>query len=43
MEANADARTKLGYALPPLKLAEDPFEEFKKYYRIYPHFSRVEL
>jgi hypothetical protein len=43
MEANADARTKLGYALPPLKLAEDPFEEFKKFYRIYPHFSRVEL
>jgi len=24
-------------------MGENPFEVFKKFYRIYPHFSRVEL
>lgn len=43
MEVNADAREKLGFALPESGLGEDPFEVFKKFYRIYPHFSRVEL
>jgi hypothetical protein len=43
MEANGDAREKLGFELPESGLGEDPFEVFKKFYRIYPHFSRVEL
>lgn len=43
MEANDDAREKLGFELPESGLGEDPFEVFKKFYRIYPHFSRVEL
>jgi hypothetical protein len=43
MESNDDAKAKLGFALPESKLGEDPFEVFKKFYRIYPHFSRVEL
>lgn len=43
MEANGNARQKLGFELPESKLGEDPFEVFKKFYRIYPHFSRVEL
>lgn len=43
MESNSDARAKLGFELPDSKLGEDPFEVFKKFYRIYPHFSRVEL
>jgi hypothetical protein len=43
MESNANAREKLGFELPESKLGEDPFEVFKKFYRIYPHFSRVEL
>jgi hypothetical protein len=43
MEANGDAREKLGFELPESKLGDDPFEVFKKFYRIYPHFSRVEL
>jgi hypothetical protein len=43
MEANSDAREKLGFELPESGLGEDPFEVFKKFYRIYPHFSRVEL
>lgn len=43
MESNDDAREKLGFELPEARLGEDPFETFKKFYRIYPHFSRVEL
>lgn len=43
MESNEDARTRLGFELPESGLGEDPFEVFKKFYRIYPHFSRVEL
>lgn len=43
MESNADARAKLGFELPESYLGEDPFGVFKKCYRIYPHFSRVEL
>jgi hypothetical protein len=43
MESNDDAKTKLGFELPESGLGEDPFEVFKKFYRIYPHFSRVEL
>lgn len=43
MESNDDAKTKLGFELPESELGEDPFEVFKRFYRIYPHFSRVEL
>ncbi|MBK8212712.1 MAG: hypothetical protein IPK71_03100 [Myxococcales bacterium] len=43
MESNDDAKTRLGFDLPESGLGEDPFEVFKKFYRIYPHFSRVEL
>ena len=43
MESNGDARAKLGFELPESTLGEDPFEVFKRFYRVYPHFSRVEL
>lgn len=43
MESNADAQDKLGFALPASDMGEDPFNVFKRFYRIYPHFSRVEL
>jgi hypothetical protein len=43
MESNADARVKMGFELPKSDMGEDPFTVFKKFYRIYPHFSRVEL
>lgn len=43
MESTDDASTRLGFKLPESGLGEDPFEVFKKFYRIYPHFSRVEL
>ncbi len=43
MESNEDAKAKLGFELPGSDMGLDPFEVFKKFYRIYPHFSRVEL
>ena len=43
LESKDDARAELGFDLPPSDMGEDPFETFKKFYRIYPHFSRVEL
>ena len=43
MESNVDAKTMMGFELPKSDMGENPFEVFKKFYRIYPHFSRVEL
>lgn len=43
MESDGDAQTKMGFELPKSDMGENPFEVFKKFYRIYPHFSRVEL
>lgn len=43
MESTDDAQTKMGFELPKSNMGENPFEVFKKFYRIYPHFSRVEL
>lgn len=46
MESNNHARRKLGFDLAKVvesRLGVDPFEVFKKYYRLYPHFSRVDL
>lgn len=43
MESSGDARAKMGFDLPKSDMGENPFEVFKKFYRIYPHFSRVEL
>lgn len=43
MESNDDAKTKMGFDLPKSNMGENPFEVFRKFYRIYPHFSRVEL
>ena len=43
MESNDDAKSKMGFELPTSNMGENPFDVFKKFYRIYPHFSRVEL
>jgi hypothetical protein len=43
MESNVDAKAEMGFELPKSDMGENPFEVFKKFYRIYPHFSRVEL
>lgn len=43
MESDVNAKAKMGFELPESDMGENPFEVFKKFYRIYPHFSRVEL
>lgn len=43
MESHDDAQAKMGFDLPKSGMGENPFEVFRKFYRIYPHFSRVEL
>jgi len=46
MESNSNARRRLGFDLAKVvdsQLGVDPFEVFRKFYRLYPHFSRVEL
>jgi len=43
MESNGDAQKQMGFKLPRSDMGENPFEVFQKFYRIYPHFSRVEL
>jgi len=46
MESNSNAHKKLGFDLAKViesKLGVDPVDVFKKFYRLYPHFSRVEL
>jgi hypothetical protein len=46
LESTNDARRKLGFDLAKVvesRLGGDPFDVFKKFYRLYPHFSRVEL
>jgi hypothetical protein len=43
MESHTDARSQLGFDLPISEMGEDPFDSFKKFYRVFPHFSRIEL
>ncbi len=43
MESSEDARNRLGFDLPRSDMDQDPFVSFKKFYRVFPHFSRVEL
>jgi len=43
MESTDNVREKLSFNLPKSDMGGDPFSVFKKFYRIYPHFSRVEL
>lgn len=43
MESSRDAEETIGFKLPSSDMGENPFEVFKKFYRIYPHFSRIEI
>jgi len=43
MESSENAKIKLGFDLPESNMGGDPFESFRKFYRVFPHFSRVEL
>lgn len=42
MESSEDPKKKMGYELPKSNMGKDPFVSFRKYYRFFPHFSRVE-
>ncbi|PAU61624.1 O-methyltransferase [Pseudomonas sp. PICF141] len=43
MESVKEPQKIMGFDLPRSDMGEDPFGVFRKFYRIYPHFSRVEL
>jgi hypothetical protein len=43
MESRINRNNLLKYELPLTDLGDDPIKTFKKFYRIYPHFSRIEL
>jgi hypothetical protein len=43
MESSEDARAHLNFELPRSDMGGDPFELFKRFYRVFPHFSRVEV
>ena len=43
MESTANPKERMGYELPVSDMGEDPFEAFKHFYRVYPHFARVDL
>lgn len=43
MESRDNAKEALGFDLPKSDMGSDPFESFKRFYRVFPHFSRVEL
>jgi hypothetical protein len=43
MESCDDAKARLGFELPKSDMGGDPFYSFKRFYRVFPHFSRVEL
>ena len=43
MEFSEDARQRMGFELPQSDMGEDPYKSFRRFYRIFPHFSRVEL
>ena len=43
MESSDNVQERMGFELPRSDMGEDPFVSFKKFYRVFPHFSRVEL
>ncbi|MFH1737704.1 MAG: O-methyltransferase [bacterium] len=43
MESCNDPREKMGYDLPKSELGENPYEMFRRFYRVYPHFARIDL
>ena len=43
MESCKNPKKRMGYDLPLSNMEEDPFKSFKRFYRVFPHFSRVEL
>ncbi|WP_027681877.1 O-methyltransferase [Rhizobium leguminosarum] len=43
MESCDNPQEKLGFDLPRSDMGEDPYLSFKRFYRFFPHFSRIEL
>ena len=43
LERSDDPRNVLGYQLPGARLKADPFDAFLQFYRVFPHFARVDL
>ncbi len=43
MEINGNPKEDMGYKLPPSSLKQEPFENFKRFYRVYPHYARIDL
>lgn len=43
LESSDDLPAIWDYRLPESDLEVDPFDAFKKFYRVFPHFARVDL
>ena len=43
MESNQNPQEKMDYELPQSDMGENPFDAFRRFYRVYPHFARVDL
>lgn len=43
LENGERTKDELGFVLPKSHLKEDPYESFKKFYRVFPQFARIDL
>jgi hypothetical protein len=43
LEAHAVTGGDMGYRIPKGKLGQEPLECFQRFYRVFPHFTRVDL
>jgi len=43
MEINENPKEDMEYDLPSSPLKQEPFENFKRFYRVYPHYARIDL
>lgn len=43
LESHEDPDNCLDFELPKSDMKEDPIESFKRFYRVYPHFTRVDF
>jgi len=43
LESLDNPKESLGYELPKSFMNLDPIDTFKRFYRIFPHFTRVEI
>lgn len=43
LEAHQGRNAEMDYALPDSKFGGDPVESFKRFYRVFPHFTKVDL